>query len=282
MLEYYNFLNIYKIFEGVYDWIIWIFFFGYFKIKVKYYKCKRNNNFTRAMACVIWTPYIYWEICRSTVASACFRHPISTLSNSNLGFSPNPTFLSLQPLISARIYSLSLSLKVQWDKQAMRKGAKRKTTHKGESRKKPSAEEQINEPSQSPSQPAEENHLEERTEDAEPGPSKKAAAKGGRKRAKISKPETEPEYFPEQRNLVISLFLPHYYKHWRISHAFVYSVYTEFFYRFHFYGGFGAKDLKLRHFRLSTTMMKGDVKVIGNYPNQSNEFVIMDLKSFAP
>ncbi|KAL0378768.1 UNVERIFIED_CONTAM: protein HEAT INTOLERANT 4 [Sesamum radiatum] len=98
----------------------------------------------------------------------------------------------------------------------MRKGAKRKATHKGESLKKPPAEEQKNEPSESPSHPAEEqkneasqsprhpaeeNHLQERSGDAEPEPSKEAAAKGRRKRAKVSKPETEPEYFPEKRNL---------------------------------------------------------------------------------
>ncbi|KAL0349950.1 UNVERIFIED_CONTAM: protein HEAT INTOLERANT 4 [Sesamum radiatum] len=98
----------------------------------------------------------------------------------------------------------------------MRKGAKRKATHKGESPKKPPAEEQKNEPSESPSHPAEEqkneasqsprhpaeeNHLQERSGDAEPEPSKEAAAKGRRKRAKVSKPETEPEYFPEKRNL---------------------------------------------------------------------------------
>ncbi|KAL2240938.1 UNVERIFIED_CONTAM: Protein HEAT INTOLERANT 4, partial [Sesamum indicum] len=98
----------------------------------------------------------------------------------------------------------------------MRKGAKRKATHKGESQKKPPAEEQKNEPSETPSHPAEEqkneasqspghpdeeNHLQERSGDAEPQPSKEAAAKGRRKRAKVSKPETEPEYFPEKRNL---------------------------------------------------------------------------------
>ncbi|KAK4417270.1 protein HEAT INTOLERANT 4 [Sesamum alatum] len=113
----------------------------------------------------------------------------------------------------------------------MRKGAKRKATHKAESPKKPPAEEQKNEPSesptqpaeeqknepsespshpaeeqkneasQSPRQPAEENHLQERSGDAEPEPSKEAAAKGRRKRAKVSKPEAEPEYFPEKRNL---------------------------------------------------------------------------------
>ncbi|KAI3451089.1 hypothetical protein Pfo_007754 [Paulownia fortunei] len=83
----------------------------------------------------------------------------------------------------------------------MGRGAKRKTTHKGESQKKQPAEERINEPSQSPSQSAEENHLQERTGNAEPEPTKKAAAKGRRKRAKVSKPQTEPEYFPEKRNL---------------------------------------------------------------------------------
>ncbi|KAK6150495.1 hypothetical protein DH2020_015427 [Rehmannia glutinosa] len=80
----------------------------------------------------------------------------------------------------------------------MRRGAKRKTTHKAESPKKPPAEELINEPTESPSRQAEEQQS---TGNAEPAPSNKAAAKGRRKRAKVSKPETEPEYFPEKRNL---------------------------------------------------------------------------------
>ncbi|KAG8383458.1 hypothetical protein BUALT_Bualt04G0015300 [Buddleja alternifolia] len=82
----------------------------------------------------------------------------------------------------------------------MRKGTKRKTTHTGESPQKP-AEEQKNEPTQSPTKPADENHLEDMSRNAEPEPSKKATAKGRHKRTKISKPETEPEYFPEKRNL---------------------------------------------------------------------------------
>ncbi|KAK6150488.1 hypothetical protein DH2020_015420 [Rehmannia glutinosa] len=80
----------------------------------------------------------------------------------------------------------------------MRRGAKRKTTHKAVSPKKPPAEELINEPTESPSRQAEEQQS---TGNAEPAPSNKAAAKGRRKRAKVSKPETEPEYFPEKRNL---------------------------------------------------------------------------------
>ncbi|KAL3623712.1 hypothetical protein CASFOL_032528 [Castilleja foliolosa] len=83
----------------------------------------------------------------------------------------------------------------------MRRGAKRKTTHQGESKKKPPPEDQKNELSQSPSrQPTEENHLQESLGNAEPEPSNiaAAAAKGRRKRAKS---ETETEYFPEKRNL---------------------------------------------------------------------------------
>ncbi|KAL0284954.1 UNVERIFIED_CONTAM: protein HEAT INTOLERANT 4 [Sesamum angustifolium] len=113
----------------------------------------------------------------------------------------------------------------------MRKGAKRKARHKGESPKKPPAEEQKNEPSESPSHPAEEqkneasqsprhpaeeNHLQEKSGDAEPEPSKEAAAKGRRKRAKVSKPETEPEYFPEKRNLWDQLDMVYQYK-WNFS-----------------------------------------------------------------
>lgn len=84
----------------------------------------------------------------------------------------------------------------------MRRGAKRKTTHKGESSKKSTADEQIDDPSQSPTQPTEERHLQENTSNVEPEASNKQADNGKRKRAKVSKPETEPEYFPEKRNLV--------------------------------------------------------------------------------
>ncbi|GER48979.1 hypothetical protein STAS_26186 [Striga asiatica] len=90
----------------------------------------------------------------------------------------------------------------------MRKGAKRKTTHKAEPPKNPAAEvaaageeELKNDPSQSSGQPVEENQLPESLENGKPEPSGKAAAKGRRKRAKVSKPETETEYFPEKRNL---------------------------------------------------------------------------------
>ncbi|KAL3630111.1 Protein HEAT INTOLERANT 4 [Castilleja foliolosa] len=85
----------------------------------------------------------------------------------------------------------------------MRRGAKRKTTHQVESKKKSAAaaEDQKNEPSQYPSQPTEENHLQESLGNDEPEPSNIAAAKGRRKRAKVTKPEAETEYFPEQRNL---------------------------------------------------------------------------------
>ncbi|GFP92000.1 hypothetical protein PHJA_001344100 [Phtheirospermum japonicum] len=85
----------------------------------------------------------------------------------------------------------------------MRRGAKRKTTHKGEPTKKPAvaAEEEKNQPGQSPSQPTDENHLQESLGNVKPEPSNKEAAKGRRKRAKVTKPETETEYFPEKRNL---------------------------------------------------------------------------------
>ncbi|KAK4430620.1 protein HEAT INTOLERANT 4 [Sesamum alatum] len=82
----------------------------------------------------------------------------------------------------------------------MRKGTKRKTTHKGESPSKP-AEDQKNGRSESPSKPDKENHLEEKSRNGEPERSKKAAAQGRPKRAKVSKPEAEPEYFPDKRNL---------------------------------------------------------------------------------
>ncbi|KAL7104482.1 hypothetical protein ACP275_08G247700 [Erythranthe tilingii] len=88
----------------------------------------------------------------------------------------------------------------------MRRGAKRKTTHKAEEEpsKKPSAEEPIDEPApeEPMNEPAEENHVEVKKKGkAEPKASNKAA--GGRKpkRAKVSKPETETEYFEEKRNL---------------------------------------------------------------------------------
>ncbi|KAK4411610.1 protein HEAT INTOLERANT 4 [Sesamum angolense] len=77
----------------------------------------------------------------------------------------------------------------------MRKGTKRKTTHKGESPSKP-AEDQKN-GGAIPSKP-EKNHLEE---SRKPERSKKAAAQGRPKRAKVSTPEAEPEYFQEKRNL---------------------------------------------------------------------------------
>ncbi|KAK6118407.1 hypothetical protein DH2020_047824 [Rehmannia glutinosa] len=78
----------------------------------------------------------------------------------------------------------------------MRKGTKRKTTHKGESSSKP-VEDEKNELSKT----AEENHSEEQSRNAEPEPTKKGAAKGRTKRAKVAKPEAEPEYFSEKRNL---------------------------------------------------------------------------------
>lgn len=83
----------------------------------------------------------------------------------------------------------------------MRKGTKRKATHKAEAESKP-VEDQKNERSQSPSEPADEAKPEEPSGDAEPEPSKAAAGKGRRKRVKVAKPETETEYFPEKRNLV--------------------------------------------------------------------------------
>ncbi|KAL2521492.1 hypothetical protein Fot_25415 [Forsythia ovata] len=105
----------------------------------------------------------------------------------------------------------------------MRRGTKRKTTHKGEAPSQPaeepkndSAEEQKN-PSQSVQEskdgPAEENHVEqskpapeepiqkdEAEKKAQEEPTKKAV-KGRAKRAKTAKPEAEPEYFPEKRDL---------------------------------------------------------------------------------
>ncbi|KAL0424429.1 UNVERIFIED_CONTAM: protein HEAT INTOLERANT 4 [Sesamum radiatum] len=83
----------------------------------------------------------------------------------------------------------------------MRKGTKRKTTHKGESPSKP-AEDQKNGRSESPSKPDKENHLEEKSRNGKPERSKKAAAQGRPKRAKVSTPEAEPEYFQEKRNLI--------------------------------------------------------------------------------
>ncbi|KAL0381571.1 UNVERIFIED_CONTAM: protein HEAT INTOLERANT 4 [Sesamum angustifolium] len=70
----------------------------------------------------------------------------------------------------------------------MRKGTKRKTTHKGESPSKP-AEDQKNGRSESPSKPDKENHLEEKSRNGKPERSKKAAAQGRPKRAKVSTPE---------------------------------------------------------------------------------------------
>jgi hypothetical protein len=64
----------------------------------------------------------------------------------------------------------------------MRKGAKRKASQKEEAK------------------PAQENHQE----------SKKATSQA--KRVKASKPETEPEYFEDKRNLVDRLFLVLIYK----------------------------------------------------------------------
>ncbi|KAL0432021.1 UNVERIFIED_CONTAM: protein HEAT INTOLERANT 4 [Sesamum radiatum] len=82
----------------------------------------------------------------------------------------------------------------------MRKRTKRKTTHKAESPSKPD-EDQNNGRSEYPSKRDKENHLEEKSRNGEPERSKKAAAQGRPKRAKVSKPESEPEYFPEKRNL---------------------------------------------------------------------------------
>ncbi|KAH6808202.1 myosin-H heavy protein [Perilla frutescens var. frutescens] len=84
----------------------------------------------------------------------------------------------------------------------MRKGTKRKATQKAEPKAKSKpVEDQENEPSQSPAEPAEETNSEEPRRNAEPEPSKEAAGKGRRKRAKVAKPESETEYFPEKRNL---------------------------------------------------------------------------------
>ncbi|KAI3462017.1 hypothetical protein Pfo_018680 [Paulownia fortunei] len=132
--------------------------------------------------------------------ATCFRHRVSPLSNSNLGLSPNPRAFPLYTQTSVRIFSLSLSRSAVLRIREMRKGTKRKTTHKSESPSKP-VEDQKNEPSKSRSKPAKENHSEEQSRNAVPEPSKKAAAKGRPKRAKVSKPEAEPEYFPEKRNL---------------------------------------------------------------------------------
>ncbi|GFP81616.1 hypothetical protein PHJA_000304900 [Phtheirospermum japonicum] len=101
----------------------------------------------------------------------------------------------------------------------MRRGAKRKTTHKGEPTKKPAAgaaEEQKNEPGQSTSQPTDENHLQESLGNVEPEPSNKSAAKGRRKRVMVTKPETETEYFLEKRNLWDQLDTVYQYK-WNFS-----------------------------------------------------------------
>ncbi|XP_047964576.1 protein HEAT INTOLERANT 4-like [Salvia hispanica] len=73
----------------------------------------------------------------------------------------------------------------------MRKGTKRKAKAKPE-------EDQKNEASQSP---AEETNSEGPSRNAELDPSRGAAGKAGRKRAKVVKPETETEYFAEKRNL---------------------------------------------------------------------------------
>lgn len=97
----------------------------------------------------------------------------------------------------------------------MRRGTKRKTTHKDAAPTQPDEE-----PNSGPSQsfqgskdgPAEENHVEqpEREEPIQKDevekkvreePTKKVA-KGKAKRAKTAKPEAEPEYFSEKRNLV--------------------------------------------------------------------------------
>lgn len=79
----------------------------------------------------------------------------------------------------------------------MRKGTKRKAKAKPE-------EDQKNEASQSP---AEETNSEGPSRNAELDPSRGAAGKAGRKRAKVVKPETETEYFAEKRNLVRLQFL---------------------------------------------------------------------------
>ncbi|KAL1567990.1 Protein HEAT INTOLERANT 4 [Salvia divinorum] len=77
----------------------------------------------------------------------------------------------------------------------MRKGTKRKAAPKPKT--KP-AEDQVNEPSQSP---AEETNSEGPSRNAELDPSPGAAGEPSRKRAKVAKPETETEYFAEKRNL---------------------------------------------------------------------------------
>ncbi|KAL2528195.1 hypothetical protein Fot_20796 [Forsythia ovata] len=99
----------------------------------------------------------------------------------------------------------------------MRRGAKRKTTHKNEAPNEPTQpieENKKNEPSQSAEErkdeqrkPAEENHIElndpvqeEPSKKMDEEPNKKAA-KGRAKRAKTSKPEAEDDYFPDKRNL---------------------------------------------------------------------------------
>ncbi|CAI9777613.1 unnamed protein product [Fraxinus pennsylvanica] len=99
----------------------------------------------------------------------------------------------------------------------MRRGAKRKTSHKDEASKEPTQPiegNEKNEPSQSAEgskdehrKPAEENQI-ELNEPAQEEPSKKVdeepnkkAAKGRAKRARTSKPEAEEEYFPDKRNL---------------------------------------------------------------------------------
>lgn len=97
----------------------------------------------------------------------------------------------------------------------MRRGTKRKTTHKDAAPTQPD-EEPTNGPSQSfqgsKDGPAEENHVEqpEREEPIQKDEVEKKVrdeptknvAKGKAKRAKTAKPEAEPEYFSEKRNLV--------------------------------------------------------------------------------
>ncbi|KAG8392004.1 hypothetical protein BUALT_Bualt01G0246500 [Buddleja alternifolia] len=48
---------------------------------------------------------------------------------------------------------------------------------------------------------AEENHVEEPSQNADPESSKKATGKGRTKRAKVSMPEAETDYFSENHNL---------------------------------------------------------------------------------
>lgn len=79
----------------------------------------------------------------------------------------------------------------------MARGSKRKTTAKSEP-----IEDKKSEPSPSHENTAEETNAEVQNNVAEAEPSKNAAQKGRRKKAKVVKPETEPEYFPEKRNLV--------------------------------------------------------------------------------